>query len=42
MKSFIKNDWNIYDSLPDFYKKLFIFENFEKIHKRVKQIHNEE
>lgn len=41
LKSFIKNDWNVYDSLPDFYQKLFIFEDIERIKKRAKELHKE-
>lgn len=39
MKSFIKNEWNIYDSLPDYYKKLFVFENITRLNRRVKEMH---
>lgn len=42
MKSFIKNDWNIYDSLPNQYTKMFTFQNINRIKKRVKEIHDEE
>ena len=40
MRSFIKNEWNIYDSLPNYYKKLFVFENIARLNKRVKEMHS--
>lgn len=36
MKSFITNEWNMYDSLPDYYRKLFVIENPERLNKTVK------
>jgi len=35
MKSFVKNEWNKFDSLPTFYKKLFSFNNIRKSHQIV-------
>ena len=42
MKSFAKNEWNQYDSLPTFYKKLFVFQNVGRLGNVVKKIHKEE
>lgn len=42
MRSFIKNEWNMYDSLPDFYQKLFVFDNINRIKSRVKKLHQQE
>ena len=32
MKSFLKNTWNIYDSLPKYYQNLFNFPNIKNTH----------
>ena len=39
MKSFIQNEWNKFDSLPNYYKKLFRFGNIERTHNQVISLH---
>lgn len=39
MKSFTENEWNKFDSLPNYYKKLFRFGNIEKTHSYVSSLH---